>query len=161
KKLLAFDKIHYPDFVVLTPSAGLEPGSRLRFPLLVKPLRKDSAMGIGTNALVHTTRELTDRVMEIHDKLHDAALAEEYIEGRDLWVGARGNRDPIAFPPLEMDASGLPDGVSHGFEARARWDERSAELRGTRAVVADVPPELRARLERTALDAYRAMRVRD
>src|SRR5262249_50069397 len=33
--------------------------------------------------------------------------------------------------------------------------------RGTRAVLADLPDEVRAKLQRVALDAYRALRVRD
>jgi D-alanine-D-alanine ligase len=60
-----------------------------------------------------------------------------------------------------MDFSGMPDGMPHVMDARAKWDEKSAEYKGTRAVVADIPDELRARLQKVALAAYRALRVRD
>jgi D-alanine-D-alanine ligase len=60
-----------------------------------------------------------------------------------------------------MYFSGLPVGMPHVLGERAKFDERSPEYRGTRAVVADIPDELRARLHEISLDAYRALRVRD
>src|SRR5207302_6471774 len=66
-----------------------------------------------------------------------------------------------AFPPIEMDFSGLPDGKPRVLDAKAKWDEKSVEYKGTKAVLADLPDELRARLQKVALDAYRALRVRD
>src|SRR5262249_9194349 len=102
-----------------------------------------------------------ERVLEIHAKVRDSALVEEYIEGREFYVGVLGNQNPVAFPPIEMDFAGLPEGTPHILDSRAKWDEKSPEFKGTRAVVADVPDELRARLQKVALDAYRALRVRD
>ena len=101
------------------------------------------------------------RVLAIHEKFNDAALAEEYIEGREFYVGVLGNRDPLAFPPIEMDFSGLPEGAPRVLDSKAKWDKNSAEYKGTKSVMADVPDELRARLQKVSLDAYRALRVRD
>jgi D-alanine-D-alanine ligase len=161
KKLLAFDHIRYPEFAVFSPSADLETAGSLRLPLFVKPLRMDASIGIDAGSLVHSTREMLERVALIHEQVHDAALVEEYIEGRELYVGVLGNQEAQAFPPIEMDFSGLPDGAPHVLGSRAKWDERSPEYQGTRAVVADVAPEVAARLRQTALDACRALRVRD
>ncbi len=86
---------------------------------------------------------------------------EEYIEGREFYVGVLGNAEPQAFPPIEMDFSGMPEGMAHVLDAKAKWDEKSAEYKGTKAVVADVSDEVRGRLQKTALDAYRALRVRE
>ena len=60
-----------------------------------------------------------------------------------------------------MDFSGLPEGMPHILDAKAKWAKNSAEYKGTKSVLADVPDELRARLQKVALDAYRALRVRD
>ena len=161
KKLLAFDGIGYPDFAVFSQDADLETGGKLHMPLFVKPLRMDASIGIGARSLVHNPREMMERVTEIHKKVHDAALVEEYIEGREFYVGVLGNVEPVAFPPIEMEFNGLPVGAPHIVDSRAKWNEHSAEYKGTRAVVADLPDELRARLQKIALDAYRALRVRD
>jgi D-alanine-D-alanine ligase len=161
KKLLAFDHILYPDFAVFSKDADLETGGRLRLPLFVKPLRMDASIGIGGKSLVHNFKDMVRRVLDIHEKVHDAALVEEYIEGREFYVGVLGNQEPVAFPPIEMDFSGMPDGKPHVLDAKAKWDENSAEFKGTKAVVADLPDELRAKLHEVALAAYRALRVRD
>jgi D-alanine-D-alanine ligase len=161
RKLLAFDGIAYPDFAVLCQDAPLETGGKLHMPLFVKPLRMDASIGIGARSLVYSRREMLERVAEIHKKVHDAALVEEYIDGREFYVGVLGNTEPIALAPLALECSGLPGGAPHLLDARAKWHEHSAEYKNTRAVVADLPDELRARLQKTALDAYRALRIRD
>jgi D-alanine-D-alanine ligase len=161
KKLLAFEGLRYPDFAVFSRDADLETGGNLRLPLFVKPLRMDASIGINGKALVRTATDMMERVRAIHKQVGDAALAEEYIEGREFYVGILGNHEPTVFPPIEMDFSGLPDGAAHVLDSRAKWNKRSAEYKGTKAVLADLPEELRARLQKVALDAYRALRVRD
>jgi D-alanine-D-alanine ligase len=130
-------------------------------PLFVKPLRGDASIGVGAQSLVRDANELMQRVVAIHDEVNDAALAEEFIEGREFYVGILGNAEPRALPVIEMDFSGLPPDAPHVLGRRAKFDESSAEFRGTRAVVADLPPELVAKLQKISLAAYRALRVRD
>jgi D-alanine-D-alanine ligase len=130
-------------------------------PLFVKPLRMDASIGIDAKSLVHSTAELLERVRLIHEEVGGSALVEEYIEGREFYVGVLGNHKPQAFPPVEMDFSGLPEGAPRVLDARAKWDVGSPEYQGTRAVLADLPDELSARLVKVARDAYRALRVRD
>jgi D-alanine-D-alanine ligase len=161
KKLLAFDGIAYPNFAVFSQDAELETGGQLRLPLFVKPLRMDASIGIGGKSLVRTAMDMMKRVVEIHEQVHDAALAEEYIEGREFYVGVLGNHQPVAFPPIEMDFSGLPADKPRILDAKAKWDENSVEYKGTKAVLANVPDELRAKLHKVALGAYRALRVHD
>jgi D-alanine-D-alanine ligase len=160
KKALAFDQILYPDFAVFSKD-DLETGGNLRLPLFVKPLRTDASIGIGTDSLVHDATSLMKRVATIHETCDDAALAEEYIEGREFYVGILGNRQPRAFPPIEMDFSGLPEGAPRVLDSKAKWAEDSPEYKGTKSVLAELPDELRAKIQKAALDAYRALRVRD
>ncbi len=161
KKLLAFEHIGYPDFAVFAIDSGLETGGNLRMPLFVKPLRADASIGINGQSLVRTSAELIDRVNAIHKTVHDAALAEEYVEGREFYVGVLGNQDPTAFPPIEIDFTGFPDDKPKIMDARAKFAKGTPEYEGTRAVVANIPDQLRARLHKVSLDAYRALRVRD
>src|SRR5262249_41003073 len=112
-------------------------------------------------SLVRSSVELLQRVQKIHREVHDAALAEEFIEGREFYVGVLGNHEPVAFPPVEMDFSKLPDGAPHVLDAKAKWDTRSVHYKGTEAKINALPDELRARLQKVALDACRALRVRD
>ena len=161
KKIFAFEKILYPDFAIFSNDAGLETGGNLRMPLFVKPLRADASIGITGDSLVRDATALMKRVIMIHEKLNDSALVEEYIEGRELYVGVIGNGDPEALPPMEMDFSGMPEGMPHIVDSKAKWSKRSAEYKGTKSVLPDLPDELRARLQKVAVEAYRALRVRD
>jgi D-alanine-D-alanine ligase len=161
KKILAFDGVKCPDFAVFSKDADLETGGKLRMPLFVKPLERDASIGIGPDSLVRSATEMMERVLAIHKDVNDSALVEEYVEGREFFVGVLGNRDAAAFPPIEMDFSGLPADAPKVLDRRAKWDPKSPQYQGTRAVLADLPDELKARLQKTALDACRALLVRD
>jgi D-alanine-D-alanine ligase len=161
KRLLAFEEILYPRFAVFSRETGFETGGNLRMPLFVKPLRSDASLGIGGKSLVQDWTGLIDRVSTIRKELDDAALAEEFIDGREFYVGVVGNSQPKALPPVEIDFTGFPEGVPKVMDSKAKWDERSKEYKGTRSVLAQLPDELRARLQKVAVDAYRALRVRD
>jgi D-alanine-D-alanine ligase len=161
KKLLAWEKIAFPDFAVFSEDDDLETGGNLRMPLFVKPLRNDASIGIHSNSLVDNTPDLLERIRTIQQQFQDAALVEEYIDGREFYIGILGNRNPTVFPPIEMDFSGLPAGAPRVLDAKAKWAKRSVEYQGTRAVIPELPATLRARLQQVALDAYRALRVRD
>jgi D-alanine-D-alanine ligase len=161
KKLLAFEDILYPRFAVFSRDTAFETGGNLRMPLFVKPLRSDASLGIGGKSLVQDWTGLMDRVSAIRKELDDAALAEEFIDGREFYVGVVGNSQPKALPPVEIDFTGFPEGVPKVMDSKAKWDERSKEYKGTRSVLAQLPDELRARLQKVAVDAYRALRVRD
>jgi D-alanine-D-alanine ligase len=102
-----------------------------------------------------------DRVNYIRKELNDSALAEEFIDGREFYVGVLGNAQAKALPPVEVDFTGFPEGVPKVLDSKAKWDERSKEYKGTKSVLANLPDELRARLQKVAVDAYRALRVRD
>ena len=161
KRLLAYEGLLYPRFAVFSDDAGLETGGNLRMPLFVKPLRSDASIGIGSDSLVSDTTALLKRVERIRTELKDASLAEEYVDGREFYVGVLGNGQPRALPPIEVDFTGFPEGKPRILGSKAKWDERSAEFKGTKSVLADLPDELRARLQQTAVSAYRAVRVRD
>lgn len=161
KKLLAFEHIPYPDFATFAPNADFETGGNLRMPLFVKPLRMDASIGIDEKSFVRNTQQLMERVLYIHKTFGDAALAEEYIEGREFYVGVFGNEQLTALPPLEMDFSGMKDGSLKVMDSQAKFDVNSERFHGTKTIVPDLEPELRARLQKVSLDAYRALRVRD
>jgi D-alanine-D-alanine ligase len=161
KKLLAFEDILYPRYAVFSRQAAFETGGNLRMPLFVKPLRSDASLGIGGKSLVHDAVALMERVAAIHKELEDSALAEEYIDGREFYVGVLGNGQPKALPPVEVDFTGFPEGVPKVMDSKAKWDESSKEYKGTKSVIANLPDELRAKLQKVAVDAYRALRVKD
>jgi len=161
KKLLAFENVQCPKFAVFGMDQGLETGGNLRMPLFVKPAAMDASIGIGKKSLVHDAAALMKQVVRIHEEYKDAALAEEFIEGRELYVGVLGNSDAIALPPIEADFSGLPADAPKIYDRAAKWEPGTKEHAGIKTGLADLPDEFRAKLQKISLDAYRALRVRD
>ena len=162
KKLLSYEGVLYPDFASFAANADFETGGKLRMPLFVKPARSDASIGIDAEkSLVRNTQELLQQVSDLHQKFGGAVLAEEYIEGRELYIGVLGNQEPLVFPPVEMDFSDLPDGMAKVMDNKAKFDTSSEQYHGTKAVIPELPAELKAKLQKVALAAYRALRVRD
>ena len=161
KKLLAFEGVQSPDFAVFTRQAGFETGGNLRMPMFVKPLKADASIGIDGKSLVHTFDELVSRVQAIHNTVDSAALAEEFVDGREFYVGVLGNDRPVALPAIEVDFTGFPADKPRIMDQKAKFERGSEEFEGTKSVLAQVSEELQARLWKTSLDAYRALRVRD
>jgi D-alanine-D-alanine ligase len=161
KELLAYHGVPFPNYAVFRRDSHIDTGVRLRTPLIVKPLRMDASIGIETSSLVRSTTQMMKRVIAIHEKVKDSALVEEYIEGREFYVGVMGNRKPIALPPIEMDFSALPKGLPKILGRRAKWVKSSREYKGTKSKLAEISDSLRTRLQAVALEGYRALRVRD
>jgi D-alanine-D-alanine ligase len=162
KKLLDYEGIAYPPFAVFHAGDGVESGGTLRMPLFVKPRRADASIGVDESAsIVHDVEGLARRVLAIHQQIRDDALAEEFVEGRELYVAILGNDEPEALPIIEIDFSGLPPGTPHVLGQRAKFDSSSPYYHGTRPVLAELSDELRAHLVRISLDAYRVLGVRD
>ena len=86
KYLVASAGVDVPSSFTLDVGERIEnPG--LPFPLLVKPQFGDGSDEIGKNSLVRTMRELRERVKAIRSRLKEPVLCEEFIPGRDIYVG--------------------------------------------------------------------------
>src|SRR5262249_20098860 len=103
KQLLDFHEVKTPNFASFNEETFETSGS-LRFPLIVKPARSDASIGIGKRSVVYNWSQLTERVKQISGELQDDALAEEFIEGREVYVGVLGTADrPEMLPVVELD----------------------------------------------------------
>ncbi|MBI4483655.1 MAG: ATP-grasp domain-containing protein [Acidobacteria bacterium] len=156
KKIFTANGIPSPAFAV----AGKGKLPALKYPLLVKPLYGDASLGIDVKSVVHTPEELSHRLKKGRG---DAPLIiEEYVEGREFYVGVLGNEDPQVLPLIEMDFSKLPAGRPHIVDWKAKWEERTVEYRGTTLVFPDDLPEaLQRNIGEIAVKTYRALELRD
>ena len=165
KKVLAFHGIRSPEFATVY-RGSVDWAGDIAFPVIVKPPQEDASIGISAASIVHGLRELLERIDAIQAEYQQPALVEQYIEGREFYVGVLGNADPRALPLVELDFSGLPAGQPRIASWDAKWGDGSAtrglEYAGTRSVLpTDVPAELAARVQRVAVEAYQALRLRD
>jgi D-alanine-D-alanine ligase len=160
KKLLQFHGVPYPNYAIFDRH-NIEFAGKMHFPLFVKPLRGDTSLGIEGSSLVTEYAKLVERIDFIHTQLKEQALVEEYIEGREFYVGILGNDPAETLPVMELDFSSLPAGAAKVF-GRTYKDESSPEYRFVNVVVAtDLNPETRARISIAGKEAAYALKVRD
>ncbi|MBN1209109.1 MAG: ATP-grasp domain-containing protein [Myxococcaceae bacterium] len=160
KQLLEYHEIPTPDFATFD-GVTVETHGDLEFPLIVKPSRSDASIGIGQKSLVRTWEELTTRVQAIRKELRDEALAEEFIEGREVYVGVIGPKEmPEILPIVELDFGNWDKSKPTISDREVKF---GPETEGSpRLVIAqNIPPELRQRIERAALLAYRGLKLQD
>jgi D-alanine-D-alanine ligase len=161
KKLLAFHGIHTPTFA--TGYRGrLEWSHDIQFPLIVKPALEDGSIGIRFNAVVHSVKDLMERIDEIHAEFDSPVLIEEYIEGRELYVGVIGNGNPEALPVIELDLSQLPEGTPKVAGTEVKWEEGTEAYKNTQPFFPeDLSPETQEALQKTAVTAFQILKLRD
>ncbi len=158
KKVLSFHRIAVPEFAVFRVSRAVRRPSRLQYPLFVKSLNEEASLGISRASLVDDDDKLRERVAFIHERLGTDAIAERYIEGRELYVGVLGNRRPEVLPIWELLFTGMPEGMPHIATARVKWDARYQERWGIRSERArDLPPGMEDKIRRTARRIYRCL----
>ena len=109
KKILHYHRIATPRFAVFPRGRKVRLPPRLRFPLIVKSLSEEASRGIAQASVVSTSQALAERVAFMHEHVGTAALAEEYIEGRELNVGILGNRRLEVLPVWELKLDRLPE----------------------------------------------------
>ena len=161
KKILEFHGIHTPVFA-RSYRGRLDFSHDLEFPVIVKPAREDGSIGIEFSAVVSSIRELMERMDWLHANFDSPVLIEEYIEGREMYVGIIGNDKPEALPVVELDLSKLPDGTPRIAAAEVKWGKGTKAYRDTKSAVAtDLSEETTLALQQTAMAAYQALELRD
>ena len=124
KKLFTFHRVNTPKFTVFPINTKVRVPSSLRYPLIVKSLVEEGSYGLSQASVVSNKEKLLERVEYLHSKLNTHAMAEEYIDGRELYISIIGNVRLQTFPILELDFGKMPD-VSHKIAtSRVKWDWR-------------------------------------
>jgi D-alanine-D-alanine ligase len=152
---------------IVTPAYGLiQPGDEncldLKFPLFVKPVHEDGSIGIFHDSLVYTCQELKQTVARVHAVYNQAALVEEYIEGRDITVSILGNGSEAAALPCS-EIIYLNDFRGPKIQTyEAKWVEGSSEFAASKSVCpAALDDDLAAAFQKVARQACRIMGCRD
>jgi D-alanine-D-alanine ligase len=162
KKVLAYHGILIPHFMVCPIGQPIQRPSDLRFPLIVKPQDEDASVGIAQSSVVRDDDALNSRIQFIHEKIGTDAIVEEFIEGRELYVGVIGNERPKALPPIEMVFKNEPNVEGRIATFKAKWSLKYRESRGIENMVAqDLSKSLIQRLSDVAVRTYRAAGLRD
>ena len=162
KKLLAYHRIPSPRFMVLRKGARFRLPHELTYPLIVKSATEDASLGIAQASVVSDAIHLKDRTEFIHSQIGTDALVEEFIDGRELYVGVMGNDRLTTLPPWELHFGSMgdsPGAATHPIATRkVKWDRGYQTRHGiTRGAATDLPKAVLERLQRAAKRTYRTL----
>ena len=160
KTLVHYHRIPVPAFAVFPLHRKVRRPKRLALPLIVKSLSEDSSWGISQASVVDTDEKLAERVAFIHERIGTAAIAEQFIEGRELYVGVLGNDRLRVLPVWELKFGSMTEGSWAIATEKVKHDP----LYQKRVGIADGPakdlaPELCARIQRMAKRVYRTLQL--
>lgn len=160
KKLLAYHRIRVPAFAVFPRARKVRRPARLAFPLIVKSLIEHSSVGIAKASVVDTDEKLDERVKFIHNRIGTDAIAEQFIEGRELYVGVLGNDRLKVMPTWELGFGKMSahepliatEKVKHDID----YQDRMGIIHGA---AQDLPPALMATIPKLTRRIYRILEL--
>jgi D-alanine-D-alanine ligase len=160
KKVLHYHGIHVPNFVVVPRGQRIGRPRQLQFPILVKPVKEEASYGISRASFVETDEQFRERVAFIHEKYNSDVIAEEYIEGRELYVSILGNVRLTVFPIREMVFREVPPNEPKIATYSAKWDEEYRKRWGLENQFPDgLDPVLITNIEETCKRIYRLLTI--
>jgi D-alanine-D-alanine ligase len=158
KQLLSFHRIPSPQFAVFRRGLKLRLPRKIKYPLFVKSTTEDASLGISQASIVTDKARLIERIGFVHDQVQSDALVEEYIEGRELYVGVMGNDRLTRLPVWEMVFGSVADSGAGIATRRVKWDKKYQKRHGiTTHEARDLPPAVVARLDKLSRRIYRCL----
>ncbi|MSR22447.1 MAG: ATP-grasp domain-containing protein [Gemmatimonadetes bacterium] len=159
RKLLSYHRIPAPDFTVVPLERRSVLPKRMSYPLIVKSLTYESSTGISQASVVANEEQLEKRVKFIHDTLFTAAIVEQFVNGRELYVGVLGNHRLRVFPVWEMSFAKMPDDNWRIATERVKWSVAYQKKHGIDTAEAKLEDGLAAKVQHLAKRAYRALEL--
>ncbi|HRK60968.1 MAG TPA: hypothetical protein PLY88_00280 [Candidatus Omnitrophota bacterium] len=161
KQILSHHRIRVPQFVILPFKKKVHLPKRFPFPVFVKPLKEEASVGISQASLVETETQFKERVQFLHDTLNQDVIAEQYIAGREIYVGVMGSKRLEVFPFREMVFSRVDDEDPKIATYKAKWDEAYRKKWGIKNKFADdLPKELEDKIKSFSKRICRALSIR-
>jgi D-alanine-D-alanine ligase len=157
RKLLAYHRIPSPDFTVVPLNRRPVLPKKLTYPMIVKSLTYESSIGISQASVVANEEQLQKRVKYIHDTILTPAIVEQFIDGRELYVGVLGNHRLRVFPVWEMSFAKMSDQHWHIATERVKWSVKYQKRHGIDTAEAQLPDGLAQRVQHLAKRTYRAL----
>ena len=150
-------EIQVPAFAVYQMNRVVKRSKRLKFPLLVKSISEEGSVGIARASIVNDDAKLAERVDFIHRQTKTHAIAEQYIAGREIYVGVIGNQRLQCYTPWELVIEKLPEGAPNIATSKLKWDPAYQEKVGVVTRAAELDKKMHDRLVRLSKKIYRTL----
>ncbi|OVE74277.1 hypothetical protein BVX93_00260 [bacterium B13(2017)] len=161
KQILNSRKIQVPRFIVLPQNKKIRIPKSFKYPLIVKPLLEDGSEGISNASLVKNQKALEERAKLVHENWNEAAIAEEFIEGRELYVSILGNKRLTVFPPRELHFNNCEPGHPVMATYRVKWNPEFRKHWDIQFNYAHIEKNLEIKINRICKKVYRLLQIKD
>ncbi|MGB8226213.1 MAG: ATP-grasp domain-containing protein [Sedimentisphaerales bacterium] len=158
KQILNKHKINVPDFLLFPRGKTVKTPKTIKFPMVVKPAFEDGSEGISNASIVNNIQSLKKRVRFVTKKWKQAAIAEEFIKGREFYVGIIGNKKPIALPIRECIFNTKSPRLA---TYRVKWNEKYRKKWNVKFGFAKLDKEITGKICETCKKAYKLLHLRD
>lgn len=159
RQIMAYHRIPFPAFRVFPVGRKI----RLRdprFPLIVKSVSQEASLGISQASVVENAEKLRERIAFVHESIRTDAIVEQYIQGRELYVGIIGNARLKVLPVWELDLNGMPVELRRIATARVKWSSKYQKKYDIKSGPADsLPNGLQGQIQRLAKRVFRALNL--
>jgi D-alanine-D-alanine ligase len=160
KQLLAYHRIPTPQFAVFPRGKRVRVPPKMRYPLFVKSATDDASLGIAQASVCADAANLKERIEFVHQQTESDALVEEYVEGREIYVGVLGNDRLTTLPVWEMNFGSLPEGQAPIATRKVKWDRRYQVRHGiTTGAAHELAEPVLLQLARLTKRIYRALHL--
>ena len=159
KKVLMYHRVKVPAFMVVPMGRKARRPRRLGFPLIVKSLVAEASCGIAQASVVGNDEKLEERVRFIHERVGTDAIVEEYIDGREIYVGVMGTKRLEVFPAWEIILDNLPPDAVRIATEKVKWDPSYQKRHQITWKKAALPVESEDRLAKLSKRIYRALNL--
>jgi D-alanine-D-alanine ligase len=161
KKILHYHRIRVPRFAVVPAGRKLRrKPARLEYPLIVKSQVEQASLGIAEASLVNNDEKLAERIEFMHANVGTSLILEQYVDGRELYVGVMGNSRLQVLPVWELEIRRLRSDAPRIATRRVKWNLKFQERRGVEIGPArDLPPEVERLLVKTTKRLYRLLQL--
>ena len=160
KKIVTYHDVRAPAFEVFRRGRKVKLQKPFTGPMVVKSLNEDASMGMSEASLVNSEEKLIERIKFMHDSVHTHAIAEEYVEGREVYVTVLGNNRLKTLPPWELVLNQLRAGAPRIATHRVKWDQEfQKKYNVVIQEVDDLPPSMLKKLDQVSRRIYKALNM--
>lgn len=161
KKILKHHHVNVPRFVVSRRSRPIRKLTGELFPVFVKPLAGEGSEGIVRDSLAEDEEHALKRIAFLHERMRCDVIIEQFVTGREIYVGVLGNDRLRAFPPRELFFTKVPEGEPTYASYKAKWDNEYRKRWGIQSGFAeDLPDTMMRQLDKIAKRVYRVLCLR-
>ncbi|MDD9939597.1 MAG: ATP-grasp domain-containing protein [Myxococcales bacterium] len=161
KKILHYHRIRVPRFSVVPAGRRIKrKPAQLQYPLIVKSQVEEASFGIAEASLVNSDEKLAERIEFMHSKVGTNLILEQYVDGRELYMGVMGNIRLQVLPVWELELRRLRSDAPRIATRSVKWDPKFQKRRGVKIGPAKGLPEgVEEQLVKTTKRLYRVLQL--